>query len=101
MIDQNHLGSQCESLDISLEGHAHKSPQARMVKIRISAPEGRRDSIFSLKWPQSSHLYWTYEATYNLKCLFSEILAKNCFFGHCITKNYAKPSLILLTMMST
>ena len=31
------------------EGHAHITPQAHLVKIRKSDPEGRRDSTFSLK----------------------------------------------------
>ena len=61
------------------EGHAHITPQAHMVKIRKSDPEGRRDSIFSLKWPQWPHLCKCYEATYTLKCLVFVKIAKNRF----------------------
>ena len=49
ILTQNHLGSQYGSLETTLGGHAHISPQARIVKIRKSAQEGRRDFIFSSK----------------------------------------------------
>ena len=45
----------------------------------ISAPDGRRDFFSTAKQPQRSHLYTSYEATYVLKCLVSEKIAKNRF----------------------
>ena len=46
----------------------------------ISASEGRRDFSETPKCSQWPHLYWTYEATYTLKCLFFEKIKKNWFF---------------------
>ena len=44
-----------------------------------SAPDGRRDFSNTAKLPQWPHLYTTYEATYVLKCLVLEKIAKNRF----------------------
>ena len=45
----------------------------------ISAPDGRRDFLNTAKLPQWPHLCTTYEATYVLKCLVLEKIAKNRF----------------------
>ena len=43
----------------------------------ILAPEGRRDIYYTPKCAQWSHLYMSYEATYGLKQLVFEKIAKN------------------------
>ena len=43
------VGAKFFTLGKTQEGHAHFIHQARIVKIRKSEPEGRRDLIFSLK----------------------------------------------------
>ena len=48
----------------------------------MSAQEGHNDFSCTPRCPQWPHLYWSYEATYTLKCFLSEIIAKNRFF-HC------------------
>ena len=67
-------------------GHTHFRPRPVFwfcvsLIFRNFGPEGRRDSIFSLKLPQWPHLYKTYEATYALKCSEKEIFAKNLILG--------------------
>ena len=48
----------------------------------MSDQEGHNNFSCTPKCPQWPHLYWSYEATYTLKCFLSEIIAKNRFF-HC------------------
>ena len=43
----------------------------------ILAQKGRRDICDTAKCLQWPHLYKSYEATYTLKCLFLEEIAKN------------------------
>ena len=83
----NHLGTVSVSLVLTQGGPAHFCPQARIGKFCILAPEGRRDSNFSLKWPQWPHLYKSYEATYGLKCLFFEKIVNNLISGSCAFEN--------------
>ena len=64
-------------------------PQARICDFSISASEGRRDSIFNLKWPQWPHLYKCYEAIYALKCLLFEKITKNWFLTKTQKQNLA------------
>ena len=45
----------------------------------FSAPDGRRNFPGSSKCRQWLHLYKSYEATYTLKCLLFEKIAKNRF----------------------
>ena len=52
------------------------APQAQNANF---APEGRRDFLNTAKLPQWPHLYKSYEATYALKCLLFEKIAKNRF----------------------
>ena len=47
----------------------------------ISASEGLRDFREVAKCSQWPHLYQSYEATYTLKCIFFEKIAKNRFFA--------------------
>ena len=67
-------------------GHTHFWPRP-VFCFRVSlifrnfGPEGRRDSIFSLKLPQWPYLYKTYEATYGLNCSEKKICAKNLILG--------------------
>ena len=60
---------------ICANGHA----LLRKAQNPIFASEGRRDFSDTGKCLQWPHLYMTYEATCGLKCLFQEILSKNCF----------------------
>ena len=60
---------------ICANGHA----LLRKAQNPIFASEGRRDFSDTGKCSQWPHLYMTYEATCGLKCLFQEILSKNCF----------------------
>ena len=50
-----------------------------LVDFCNSVQEGPRDFLNTPKCSQWPHLYTTCEATYALKCLFSEKIAKNCF----------------------
>ena len=52
-----------------------------------SVQEGPRDFLNTPKCSQWPHLYTTCEATYALKCLFSEKIAKNCFLATRTGKN--------------
>ena len=52
------------------------APQAQNANF---APEGRRDFLNTAKLPQWPHLYTSYEATYALKRLLFEKIAKNRF----------------------
>ena len=52
------------------------APQAQNANF---APEGRRDLLNTAKLPQWPHLYKSYEATYALKRLLFEKIAKNRF----------------------
>ena len=51
-------------------------PQARIGEFCISASEDRRDFSHTAKWSQWPYLYKRYEATYALKCLVFEKIAK-------------------------
>ena len=50
---------------------------ASLAQNAIFAPEGRRDFSNTAKLPQWPYLYTSYEATYVLKCLVLEKIAKN------------------------
>ena len=50
--------------------------------------EGRRNFLNTPKCAQWPHLYTTYEATYGLKCLVFEKLAKNWFLHDRVAKNH-------------
>ena len=71
------LGRHFRSIDNLRYGHAHSLCLALIGKNRIFASEGRRDFLNTAKCSQWPHLYTTYEATYGLKCLVFEKLAKN------------------------
>jgi hypothetical protein len=47
----------------------------QFVRLSWSMHFGDRDLIHSSKWPQRSHLYYTYEATYGLKSMVFEKIA--------------------------
>ena len=53
----------------------------------ISAPDGRRDFFSTAKQPQRSHLYTSYEATYVLKCLVLEKIAKKPIYALAYSEN--------------
>ena len=61
--------------DARLKFDVH-APQAQRANF---APEGRRDFLNTAKLPQWPHLYTSYEATYALKRLLFEKIAKNRF----------------------
>ena len=52
---------------------------ASLAQNAIFAPEGRRDFSNTAKLPQWPYLYTSYEATYVLKCLALDKIAKNRF----------------------
>ena len=54
---------------------------SRPFEFCISAQEGRSDLSDIAKCSQWPHLYMTYESTYALKCLYSEIWPKNWFLA--------------------
>ena len=60
-------------------GHALFQIITDLGKNTNSAPEGRRDFLNTPKCAQGTHLYKCYEATYTLKRLVSEKIAKNRF----------------------
>ena len=59
-------------------------PQAQNANF---APEGRRDFLNTAKLPQWPRLYTSYEATYPLKRLLFEKIAKNRFMYSRMAKN--------------
>ena len=60
------------------------APQAQNANF---APEGRRDFLNTAKLPKWPHLYTSYEATYALKRLLFEKIAKNRFMYSRMVKN--------------
>ena len=60
------------------------APQAQNANF---APEGRRDFLNTAKLPQWPYLYTSYEATYALKRLLFEKIAKNRFMYSRMAKN--------------
>ena len=57
------------------------SPHEIWAIFGISAQEGRRDFSNTAKFSQWQHLYTSYEATHDIKCLLLEIWPNNCFLG--------------------
>ena len=82
--------------------HPHKTLTTRWailcpLQVMLScdlAWEGHRDFSSEPNCPQRPHLYWSYEATYALKCLLFEKIVKNWF------STAREPEIRLLTIFS-
>ena len=72
-------GDTSQTLSIFVQGHALFQCNRENINL---APEGRRDFSDTSKCAQESHLYRRYEATYSLKRLVSEKIAKNYFLTY-------------------